>query len=178
MWYADRDLGEMFLNFILDEDASKYVGIDLSPIFDEELQKSGKRVLWERYVRCAMGLAVSPNHTIRATLIAEEYLTGLPWVFDNPFHYCEVKLNLPGTKLYAPNQPWFTLRRYDGELASILAIYVDDERCHASSYELAVSSARQVASRETYLGIQDAARKRRPPLSTSGGLGRLNYPHK
>ena len=167
-WMVDLDISEMFLNFVLDEDASKYVGIDLTPIFGDKIKEENQRVIWERYTRCAMGLAVSPNHTIRATLIAEEFLTGLPWDFNNPFHYNEVRLNLPGTISYVPNTPWFSLHRYDDQMASILAIYVDDERCHAPTQELAVKCARQVGSRETYLGIQDAARKRRPPSQQAG----------
>ena len=166
-WMVDLDIGKMFLNFMLDQDAQQYVGVDLTPLSSDGY-KAGEAVIWEKYSRCAMGLAMSPNHTTRAILIAEEFLTGMPWEFSNPFHYHEVRLNLPGSKSYCPGQPWFSLRRYDNELSSILAIYVDDERVQAPSYELAVLAARQVASRESYLGVQDAARKRRPPSQQAG----------
>ena len=88
--------------------------------------------------------------------------------YKNPFHYHEVKLNLPGSKDYIPGAPWFATLRKDGSLASLLAIYVDDETIHASTKILAQQSARQVALRERYLGIQDAARKRRPPSQQAG----------
>ena len=77
-------------------------------------------------------------------------------------------MNLPGTKEYDPSQPWFSVLDKEGLLASILATYVDDECIHANSKELAWKAAHQIASRETYLGIQDAARKRRPPTQTAG----------
>ena len=50
----------------------------------------------------------------------------------------------------------------------MLAIFVDDERIHHSTEEGAWKAARQVATRESYLGIQDAARKRRPPSQNAG----------
>ena len=53
-------------------------------------------------------------------------------------------------------------------MASILAIYVDDERIHSGTEEEAWTAAHLVATRESYLGIQDAARKRRPPTQAAG----------
>ena len=53
-------------------------------------------------------------------------------------------------------------------LATILATFVDDERIHARSEPIAWNAAHQVATRESYLGIQDAARKRRPPSQNAG----------
>ena len=64
-WMVDLDIGEQFLNFMLDEEASQYVGVDISPMFEQELKKENKRVLWERYTCCDMGLKLSPNHAIR-----------------------------------------------------------------------------------------------------------------
>ena len=54
-WMADLDIAEQFLNFNLDSYASQFVGIDLSKLFPEELTED-KFTLWERYIRCAMGL--------------------------------------------------------------------------------------------------------------------------
>ena len=45
---------------------------------------------------------------------------------------------------------------------------MDDERIHAPTETEAYRASRQVASRESYLGIQDAARKRRPPSQQGG----------
>ena len=167
-WMVDLDIGEQFLNFMLDEEASQYVGVDLTQLLEEELADSSRRVIWERYSRCAMGLKSSPNHAVRLTLAAEEHLTGLPWIISNPFEHSHVELNLPGMIEYTPGRPWFAVIAHDGSMASALAIYVDDERIHASSCDKAHQCARQVASRESYLGIQDAARKRRPPSQQAG----------
>jgi hypothetical protein len=166
-WMVDLDIGEMFLNFMLAEDARHLVGIDISQFFLEEI-KEGKFTNWEIWMRCAMGLKVSPNHAIRALLHAEEFLLGNPLNKDNPFHTARVKLNLPGTEKYDPTLPWFSLMRFDDLLASILATFVDDERVHAASEALAWKCAHQIATREAYLGIQDAARKRRPPSQNAG----------
>jgi hypothetical protein len=47
-YMGDIDIGEMFLNFILDENIQKYAGIDLTPYFPEEVLERGLRLLWER----------------------------------------------------------------------------------------------------------------------------------
>ena len=154
------------MNFCLHHKGRQYVGVDLTPMYPEEVQvpslsdKKSKtpRVLWERDTPCAMGLKTSPNQVIRATMIAEEFMTGFPWNNTNPFRYQEVVF-LPGSKSYTPGQPWFYLVRGDGIMSSILAAYVDDQRIHAPSEEDVYLAARQVVSRESYLGIQDAARK-------------------
>ena len=75
-----------------------------------------------------MGLKCSPNHAIRAFLHAEEFLLGDPSDVDNPFQVHSVKLNMPGTDEYDPTIPWFSSLRQDGELATVLATFVDDER--------------------------------------------------
>ena len=145
-WMADLDIAEQFLNFNLDSYASQFVGIDLSKLFPEELTED-KFTLWERYIRCAMGLKNSPNHAYRATLIAEEFLTSFPTDVTNLFHYIVVALNLPGTENYQPSLPWFRLLDSNNNLATILVIYVDDERIHSSSHQQALAATRQVSSR-------------------------------
>jgi hypothetical protein len=167
-WMVDLDIGDMFLNFMLDEDAREMVGIDLTPFFPEELHED-VRILWEYWVRCAMGLKVSPNHAIRAMLFAEEYLKGMPKDLKNPFEYASVRLNLPGSENYDPSLPWYSVLDFKGLLAALLATYVDDERVNANSEERAWQAAHQIGSRESYLGIQDAARKRRPPSQRNAG---------
>lgn len=180
-WIVDLDISEQFLNFCLHHEASKYVGVDLTNVFSEELSSAKskkvvdrhnevveKKSLWERYTRCAMGLKILPNHAIRATLRAEEFMTSFPWLPSNPFRYSRIVSNLPGTHDYSPAKPWFFLQRKDGSMASVLAIYVDDQRVHAPSENDAYQAARQIASRESYLGIQDAARKRRAPSQQAG----------
>jgi hypothetical protein len=166
-WMVDLDIGDMFLNFMLHWEARPFVGIDISKIFPERLSP-GARCLWLQWYRCAMGLKSSPYQAICAVLIAEEFMKGHYNDINNPFHYNHVRLNLPGSDEYSTALPWFSIIDSFGELAAILAIYVDDERIHHSTEEGAWLAARQVATRESYLGIQDAARKRRPPSQNAG----------
>ena len=51
---ADINIGGMFLNFVLHESMQSLCGVDLSDLFTDEMGE--KKVLWERWVRCAMGL--------------------------------------------------------------------------------------------------------------------------
>ena len=94
-----------------------------------------------------MGLKVSPNHAIRALLHAEEFLLGQPEDHTNPFQHAGVRLNFPGEIDYQPSLPWFSLTAQDGELAAILATFVDDERIHATTESMAWKAAHQVATR-------------------------------
>jgi len=166
-WMVDLDIADMFLNFLLDELAREFIGIDLTTLFDDELADNHFS-LWERWTRCAMGLKCSPYHAIKAMLFAIEFLKGLPSYEKNPFNFKEVKLNLPGYDNYDPSKNWFSVINLENTLATILATYVDDERVHAGTEEKAWAAAHQIATREAYLGIQDAARKRRPPSQTAG----------
>ena len=95
-------------------------------------------------------------------------MKGDPSDDTNPFQHDSVKTNLPRSPTYDPSLPWFSVLDKLLMLASILAIYVDDERCQCSSEEKAWQSAHQISTRECYLGIQDAARKRRPPSQSAG----------
>ena len=83
-WMVDLDIGDMFLNFMLAEDARELVGVDLTPFSFDDLSDELK-TKWERWWRCAMGLKVSPNHAIRAILFAEEFLKGDLGNLQNPF---------------------------------------------------------------------------------------------
>ena len=115
-----------------------------------------------------MGLQFSPYQAIRMTQIAEEILIGDPQSEDNPFQFSQVKLKLPGTPDYIPGTSWFSVRTKNGFLSSSLSIYVDDKRVHAQSKELAWKCGHQVATREAYLGLQDAGRKRQAPSQNAG----------
>jgi hypothetical protein len=76
---GDIDIGDMFHNFVLHEQVQQVAGIDLTPFFLEELiTRRDVRVLWERWVRCAMGLKCSPYNTIQGALIMDEFIRGNP----------------------------------------------------------------------------------------------------
>ena len=166
-WMVDLDIGDMFLNFMLHRTARTFVGIDVTHIFPEDVAPNA-RCLWLQWCRCAMGLKSSPYQAICAVLFAEEFVKGYHNDITNPFHYNHVRLNLPGADDYSPALSWYSTINSVGELAATLAIFVDDERIHHSTEEGAWLAARQVATRESYLGIQDAARKRRPPSQNAG----------
>ena len=54
-WFGDVDVGEMFLNFLLDVKMRKYCGVDISWMLAEEGTQ-----LWECWHRMAMGMRPSP----------------------------------------------------------------------------------------------------------------------
>ena len=63
---GDIDLGEIFLNYPLDEALQPYAGVDIT---DMEVQHRTVYVAtrcWERWVRCLMGFRPSPYITTRA----------------------------------------------------------------------------------------------------------------
>jgi hypothetical protein len=120
-----------------------------------------KKVLWEQWVRCAMGLKSSPYQAVQVVMVAEEVIKGDRLDPDNVFRWDVVRLNLPGSEDYDPTLPWVSkVRMSDGKIAADLFIYVDDARSTGSNYEESRMTAQRTASTFNYLGIQDAARKR------------------
>ena len=75
-YMGDLDIGEMFLNFILDEEIQQYAGVDLTPYFPDELTTRKIKVLWERWTRCAMGFTTSPYQAVQGVLFADEVIRG------------------------------------------------------------------------------------------------------
>lgn len=165
---ADSDIGEMFLNFILHEEVRSLCGVDFTKMFGEELTP-GMKVLWERWERCAMGLKSSPYQTIQAVMVAEEVIRGDRGYEHNVFKWDKVRMNLPGQENYDPSLPRISkVRVCDGRIAGDLFIYVDDVRYCGVSAEECRRASRKVTSTFNYLGIQDAARKRRWPSMDAG----------
>ena len=166
-WMGDLDIGEMFLNFCLHPTLQPYCGIDLRPYFAEEV--SGKETLWERWVRCMMGMKNSPYVCIKGLLLALEWIKGDHWDVRNPFHWDTIQLNLPGDPEYNPRRPRLEkVAKATGKLAAVIVSYVDDMRTAGFSSEECWHIMHAVASRASYLGIQVAARKTRPPAKQPG----------
>ena len=177
-WMSDIDLGEMFLNFPLNNKARKYVGVDLTEI-KEALQDAGivlpassscesSARLLLRWERCLMGLRCSPYLAVRYFALASEIIKGNQDDSSNVFHVKEVILNLPGMDNYDPSKPKvYGLNSVD-EIAANFEVYIDDIRICGPTLRSCVKAARQIASRANYLGIQDAPRKRRFPSRTPG----------
>jgi hypothetical protein len=155
-WMADRDIGDMFLNFELHHSAWPFVGIDLQPVIDEA--DKDKLVRWYHWVRNLMGFRPSPYCSIKTALVAEEVVRGDRTDSRNPYQWDRVVLNLPGPG-YDPTKAWVSKVRLDGSVASDLFTFVDDERITGATEELTWQAGHALAAKQAYLGIQDAARK-------------------
>ena len=169
-FFGDIDLGEMFLNYMLDPQLRPYAGIDATELADElgiEL-KEGQRLIL-RWERSLMGLRSSPYNCVRIYLWSEDIIKGDRFDLDNPLRWDVVRLNLPGMKSYNPSEP--RAYRYDSvnqRLAAAICSYVDDVRTAAASKEACDLTSHTVAAKINYLGQQDAARKRESASKTPG----------
>ena len=155
-WMTDRDMGDMFLNFPLHEMARPFAGVDIKPILTGQ---EAKKYRWYQWVRNAMGFAPSPYNSIKMALIAEEVIRGDRMDVTNPFHWSEVRMNLPGSSTYDPTRSWIMKFRSDGLSACDFFTFVDDERIKGPTEDLTWRAAHTMAAKQAYLGIQDAARK-------------------
>ena len=167
-YMGDMDIGDMFHNFMLHEKVQVLAGIDLTSFYPAELTGE-TRVLWERWKRAAMGLRNFPYNTIQGVLFAEELIRGDHLNENNVFRWDTVRLNLPGSPTYMPHLTWVSkIRAHDGKVACDYLTFVDDTRACGNSWQEARSATRKVASTLNWLGIQDAARKRRDPSQEPG----------
>ena len=163
-WFGDVDAGEMFLNYILDETIRPYAGVDMSWTLSD---RSG--TLWERWSRMAMGMLPSPYITIRLFAWAMEIIKGNRLDENNPFHWSELKLNCPGDSCYDPGLPVaFKWNPIANGIACDCKTFVDDLRSTGPTRELTKAATHQVETRMSYLGLQDATRKRRPITQQPG----------
>ena len=94
-WMADLDLGEMFLNFPLEE-MRVLVGVDLKPHFNKE---SCFGSTWGRRARMSMGFSPSPHAASMNCHWAEKLIRGNPRDDKSQFHWHCVKLNSPTSKI-------------------------------------------------------------------------------
>jgi len=166
-WMGDLDIGEMFLNFCLHPDLQPFCGVDLKPYFLSE--RGPSKTLWERWVRCMMGLKSSPYFCIKALLIMLEFICGDRKCTTNPFQWERTVTNLPGDENYCPAAPRLQRLRFNSqELAALVLSYVEDLRAAAGSESLCWEVMHKVSSRASYLGIQIATRKTRPQAKQPG----------
>ena len=166
-WLADNDYGEQFLNFPLHPDIRKLCGVDLSKLYPDQCEEKDSRVTGA-WMRSAMGLKTSPYNAVQGSQRAKRIILGDPRDPLNPFHWATIKLNLPGTENYNPTEPWIQKMRADGLPASEIVQYVDDVRIIAPTEELAWLCSSKMGKGLSFLGLQDAARKRRKPSQTPG----------
>jgi hypothetical protein len=125
---ADSDIGEMFLNFMLEERCAILEGVYLNHYVEKgEEAPDGKRHLARRG-RCLMGGTFSPYQTGQGMGHAKESIMVDPNDASNVFKWKEVSFKLPGTPEYDPSMAWMAKVREDGRVAADLFIYMDDFR--------------------------------------------------
>ena len=165
-WFGDIDLGEMFLNYPLDERIRPYAGVDVTYV-DHDLSNSKARRVLERWTRCLMGFKPSPYVTTQTFAWSEEIIMGDHLDENNPFFWDTVKHNYPGTEDYDPAMPW--IYKWNGvthEMAAFFGTYIDDIRAGGSTELSCKRALHRIASVINYLGQQDASRKRGQPTQT------------
>ena len=170
---ADLDVGEMFLNWPLGKDLQAYAGVDVTHVqtkkgSDKEEWELDRTRPWERWVRNFMGLRDSPYRSLQLMIKAKYYAYGDRHDRTNPFQWDAVLLNLPGDEGYDPSLPWVMKVRKDGHLACEVYVYVDDGRFTGWSKMECWKAVQRFSSILTFLGIQDAFRKRTEPLTRPG----------
>jgi hypothetical protein len=173
---GDNDFGDMFLNFKLHSEMQKYTGVDGTDLLkDEEAVKwlkerdydfsEGVTLTWDRP---AMGLTGSPYQSVQTGTRGKRKIIGDRTQESNPFQWDTVTLNLPGDARYDPTLPWIFKQRKDGSIAADLHTYIDDNRGTANNAEEAWRVSSRIAKICSWLGMQDAARKRRAPSRSPG----------
>eukprot|EP00978_Attheya_sp_CCMP212_P026662 scaffold88179_cov67-Attheya_sp.AAC.1 len=95
-------------------------------------------------------------------------MLGYPNLDDNVFRWDRVIVNLPGNPRYDPSKPLIYKVRCDGTIAAEIVGYVDNNRVTSSTEEEAWRASSKVAKTASWLGLQDAARKRRPQSQRPG----------
>jgi hypothetical protein len=105
---VDSDIGEIFLNFMLEESCARLAVVDLTHYVEKgEDAQDGKRHL-ARWVRCLMGGTFSPYQTGQGMGHVKERIMGDPNDVYNVFKWKYSRLNLPGTSEYNPSMAWVT----------------------------------------------------------------------
>ena len=166
--YIDLDVGECFHNYSLYQELIPYSGLDLT-CFRKQIARDfpgtpyikDKRIaaVW---TRTWFGYRQSPEVSFLFHHLAEEIIRGDRRDKNNALRFDRVIINAIGNANYNPALPnVFKFDDINKRIAGDLIAYVDDLRTLGHSLEEAWRIARQVMSRLQYLGIQDAARKRR-----------------
>lgn len=159
-WLQDNDFADMFLNFPLHPSLQKYCGIDLSELFPE-LCPNDSQVIVTAWVHNAMGLSPSSYCSIQSVLLAKIIIKGDRRDKENPFHWKQIEHNLPFSEDYKASLPRLKKIRSDGQHGCEVIIYVDDQRIVGPSEELTWQASSRMAKGLCWLGLQEAARKRR-----------------
>jgi hypothetical protein len=164
-YMADLDVGEMFLNFNLHPTTQPWAGVDLTHFINVEDGKSR----WERWCRSLMGCKSSPYQAVQGMSVADELIQGDPRDLSNPFRWDWGRMNLPGSHKYDRSKPWVSkVRAEDMRITFDFVSFVDDVRPTGPSKKECWIAGRRIGSMLSYLGIQDASRKRRDSSQSPG----------
>ena len=160
-WFADLDLGEMFLNYFMCQAIRQYSGVDLT-----EVMKSGKTE-WKRWNRIFMGFRPSPYIACKLFGWSVDIILGDRWSSKNPFKWNGMAANFPGAQNYNPAKPRLC-KMWNEDIAAVIEVYVDDIRSIGFSESNCRDATRRASQLLQYLGQQDATRKYRPPHTRPG----------
>jgi hypothetical protein len=151
-----------------------FIGVDITHTFAED---AGAEKLLVAWVRCAMGLKSSPYYTARCENRAKRLCMGNPKLEysgvdltmpKNQFHWDHVWMNCPGDSHYDSTFPWMAKIDLDGKIATNIHQYIDDNRTTVPTVDESWLAGSQWAKTCSYLGIQDASRKRREAAQKGG----------
>ena len=155
----------------------KFTGVDVTDLLKNEiagewLKGSGvwytTRGVFCTWDRPAMGLTGSPYQAVQTATRAKRLILGDRRDQNNLFRWDSIIINAPGDKDYNPTLPWIFKRRDDGNIGGDLHTYIDDNRVTANNKKEAWAALSQIAKVCSWLGMQDAARKRREPSNSPG----------
>ena len=135
-WFGDIDLGEIFLNYWLDEELRPYAGVNVTLLGEQVVLADGtvqvrdsesNKKLWERWERTLMGFQSSPYLCTQAFGWSEDFIWGdLSDQVSNPLAWRSVVLNLPGCQGYQLTKTWVFRTKHDGSMAAFFGTYIDD----------------------------------------------------
>ena len=155
----------MFLSYPLHDAIRPYAGVDLSRTLDNP---EGVK-MWMRWGRCGMGFTFSPFIAVRGHSVGMEHIVGNHRDPSNPFYWNSVIYNYPGTPAYNPSNPrvykWNDIKC---AIAGDQKTYVDDTHTIGHDEENCDALMHQIETGMTYLGLQDATRKRRGSAQRPG----------
>ena len=142
-----------------------HTGVDLIPSFLEKvtLKNFVVQVCWQRMM---MGLYPCPYFTTKDMLVVDKIIRGDRKCVTNIFGWIKVVLNLPGGTSYDPTRSWVYKMREDVKITADFFTYIDDERPTAPTEWEDWQASKLIFSILCYLGLQDAARKRKSPGET------------
>ena len=94
-YMEDRDIGEIFLNFLLSEEVRPFFGVGVIRFITEENWVRNRLVGWERWERNIIGLTNYPYHSCQEVTLYKGIDLGDRRDCNNPFNWDRVVVNLP-----------------------------------------------------------------------------------